>query len=433
MPVMRDICMDLPEQNLLAFLSFVTAADALKALDRLGPSINLDISVDGLRRLARLLNNDPAIDPLKYINDIDPALQKIFGIGLSNDTSRSMDNSGKIEFTLVRSAFAATSRDRLNRWVPTTAELASYLPEVRALLLEQADARIDGADLASPYVPLFRKLMLATAWQESCWRHYTVRNRKIVPLISASGDVGMLQINERVWRGFYSPAKLRWDIVYNTRAGSEILFKFLINYALKKKEHRQKGGLANLARASYSAYNGGPSKVSRYRRRNVPKAHRKIDLAFWEKYRQVDAGRELTVAKCWGGQVPKAKPAAPSPKTVKKTSLKRKTAAAPKVKRIENAAWIRSRPWGHFTLQLAAMRSEQAVLEVIRKQRQPGSYAYFARQQEGGRLHVAIYGSFASRREAEKSAASFAPLAPWVREFGSIQAVMLNRGKQVQK
>ena len=60
MPVMREISVHSPEQNLLPFLSFITAADALNALDRLGPAMGLDISTDGLRRLARLLNDDPS-------------------------------------------------------------------------------------------------------------------------------------------------------------------------------------------------------------------------------------------------------------------------------------------------------------------------------------------------------------------------------------
>ena len=59
MPLMREISVQSPERNLLPFLSFITAADALKALDRLGPEVGLDISADGLRRLARLLNDDP--------------------------------------------------------------------------------------------------------------------------------------------------------------------------------------------------------------------------------------------------------------------------------------------------------------------------------------------------------------------------------------
>jgi septal ring-binding cell division protein DamX len=279
-------------------------------------------------------------------------------------------------------------------------------------------------------------MMLTTAWQESCWRQYIVKNRKIVPLISGSGDVGMLQINEKVWRGFYSPSRLKWDIAYNTRAGSEILFKFMVNYALKKKEHKRKGGIKNLARASYSAYNGGPSQVSRYRRTNVPAAHKKIDRAFWDKFQQVYAGNELAVARCLGGKIPSpaaAKPpksqprkesvpvAAKPPKNQpRKESVTKKTAPAKSSKRVESIQWIKGRDPKHFTLQLAAMSSEQAVIELIKKQSQSGSFAYY-RKKNGKALYIAIYGSFASRRQAQKAAAGFAPLKPWIRDFGSIQ------------
>ena len=46
MPVMREIGFHSPEQNLVPFLSFITAADALHALDRLGPAAGLDISAE---------------------------------------------------------------------------------------------------------------------------------------------------------------------------------------------------------------------------------------------------------------------------------------------------------------------------------------------------------------------------------------------------
>jgi hypothetical protein len=146
--------------------------------------------------------------------------------------------------------------------------------------------------------------MLAAAWQESCWRQYVVVKNKIVPLVSGSGDIGLLQINARVWRGFYSRNKLRWDINYNVRAGGEILFKFMVNYALKQQEHKKDGGLSNLARASYSGYNGGPSQVNRYRSRGVPAEQKKIDAAFWAKYQRVNRGDELAVVECLGGEAP---------------------------------------------------------------------------------------------------------------------------------
>ncbi|MDH3880864.1 MAG: DUF4403 family protein, partial [Desulfobacteraceae bacterium] len=299
-PVMREISVHSPEQNLLPYLSFITAADALNALDRLAPAVGLDISTDGLRRLARLLNDAPSIDPLKYLNEFDPVLQQLFDFGRSDEITQQKRSQG-LNFQLIRPVYAATPMDRLNRWVPTAAELKAYLLEIRKLLLKEADARIRSSSIAQEHARIYRKLMLTTAWQESCWRQYIVQNRKVVPLISASGDIGMLQINEKVWRGFYSPSKLKWNITYNVRAGSEILFKFMVNYALKQREHKHGGDLSNLARATYSAYNGGPSQVSRYRKNDVPAAHKKIDTAFWKKYQQVNQGQELAVAQCLGG------------------------------------------------------------------------------------------------------------------------------------
>ena len=322
---------------------------------------------------------------------------------------------------LIRPAFAASRWDRLNRWVPTAAELDPYLREIRDLLIEEADERINSSTIAQEHARVFRNLMLATAWQESCWRQYIVEKRKIVPLISGTGDIGMLQINEKVWRGFYSPAKLRWDITYNARAGSEILFKFMVNYALKRHEHKKDGGLANLARATYSAYNGGPSQVGRYRSKNVPTAHKKIDTAFWTKYKQISQGNEFAVAQCLGGEDP-GPAAAPQ---VKKKSGSKPVAAAGKSTRIENSAWIRKRNSKHFTLQLAATSSKQAVLNLINKQTQPGIFAYYRRKHQGRELYIAIYGNFSNRADAEKAAGYFTPLKPWIREFGSIQEVIL--------
>ena len=422
-PVMREISVHSPEQNLLPFLSFITAADALNALDRFGPAVGLDISTDGLRRLARLLNDDPSIDPLKYLNETDPVLQQLFDFGMPGDITQQKKPHG-FNFQLIRPVYAANPRDRLNRWVPTAAELKSYLLEIRNLLLEEADARIRSSSIAQKYARIYRKLMLTTAWQESCWRQYILQNRKVVPLISASGDIGMLQINEKVWRGFYSPSKLRWDITYNARAGSEILFKFMVDYALKQQEHKHGGDLSNLARATYSAYNGGPSQVSRYRKNDVPAAHKKIDTAFWEKYQQVNQGQELAVAQCLGGQASASMTAARQLNQGRKQSGSKQVTTAKKSQRIENVEWIRGRNPEHFTLQLSVMSGEQAVKEFIKKQSKGGRFAYYRKKQKGRNFYVAIYGSFAKRANAKKAAARFAPLKPWIRDFGSIQEIM---------
>jgi septal ring-binding cell division protein DamX len=423
MPVMREISIHSPEQNLLPYLSFITAADALNALDRLGPSVGLDISADGLRRLARILNNDPSIDPIKYLDEVDPVLQQLFDFKKS-DKILQHKNSHSFNFQLTQPVYAANSRDRLNLWVPTTDELGDYLFEIRNLLLEEADARIRSSSIGNEYARIFRKLMLTTAWQESCWRQYIVENRKVVPLISATDDIGMLQINKKVWRGIYSPSKLKWDITYNVRSGSEILFKFMVNYALNQKEHKRAGGLSNLARATYSAYNGGPSQVSRYRINNVPTEHKKIDTAFWEKYQQVNQGQELAVAKCFGDQASSSTTAAIQIKKDQKKFRSKKVTSTKKSQRIEDVEWIKSRNPTNFTIQLAAMSGEQAVKKFIKQQSQTGTFAYYRKKQRGQDFYIAIYGSFAKRVDAEKAADRFARLKPWIRDFGSIQKII---------
>jgi len=108
----------------------------------------------------------------------------------------------------------------------------------------------------------------------------------------------------------------------------------------------------------------------------------------------------------------------------RKQSGTKQVTAAKESQRIEKVEWIKGRNPAHLTLQLAAMSSQQAVKEFISKQSQSGSFAYYRKKQKGRHLYIAIYGSFANRTEAEKTAVLFAPLKPWIRDFGSIQAIM---------
>jgi septal ring-binding cell division protein DamX len=107
-----------------------------------------------------------------------------------------------------------------------------------------------------------------------------------------------------------------------------------------------------------------------------------------------------------------------------KQSGSKQVTTAKKSQRIENVEWIRGRNPEHFTLQLGVMSGEQAVKEFIKKQSKGGRFAYYRKKQQGRNFYVAIYGSFAKRADAEKAAARFAPLKPWIRDFGSIQEIM---------
>src|SRR5713226_9146483 len=64
----------------LEFLSFISAGDALFALDQAAPALGVRISADDLRRLARMMAPQYAADPLVFSFDVDPQLQQMFGV-----------------------------------------------------------------------------------------------------------------------------------------------------------------------------------------------------------------------------------------------------------------------------------------------------------------------------------------------------------------
>lgn len=77
-PIFRNhITADSAPQK-IGYLSFFTAADALTILDGLGPTFGIEVSRNGLIRLARMLSSDPAI--LRYGAGINPNLQRLFEI-----------------------------------------------------------------------------------------------------------------------------------------------------------------------------------------------------------------------------------------------------------------------------------------------------------------------------------------------------------------
>ena len=300
-PVLRQISLENPGQEPMLLVSLLTATDALEIMDRLGPSIGLDISANGLRRMGRMLIDQPGINPLLYEETVDPELRQLFQLPVSPESNPS--SGFKFDFWPIRSAWAGTSNERLQLWVPRKSELPEYLPIIRDLLTDSANSTAETNKLDDSVKKLFQNLVLATAWQESCWRQYVIKNRKVVTLRSNTGDSGLMQINERVWRGLYNTQKLRWDTAYNVRAGVEVLHRYLVKYSLKRGEQKQKGGLDNLARSAYSAYNGGPDQTSRYRNPRAPAVHQETDASFWVKYQAVKQGKELQVAECLGGDV----------------------------------------------------------------------------------------------------------------------------------
>ncbi len=300
-PILRQISLEKPGQEPMLLVSLLAATDALKILDRLGPSIGLDISANGLRRMGRMLNDQPGVNPLLYKETVDPELRQLFQ--LPDEPESSQSSGFNFDFWPIRSAWAGSTHERLKLWVPRKNELPEYLPIIHDLLTDTASSTAKTNKLDDSMKKLFQDLVLATAWQESCWRQYVIKNKKIVTLRSSTSDTGLMQMNEPVWRGLYNTQKLRWDTAYNIRAGVEVLHRYLVKYALKRGEHKHTGGLDNLARSTYSAYNGGPDQTSRYRNAKAHAVHKKTDALFWTKYQAVKQGKTMQVAECLGGKL----------------------------------------------------------------------------------------------------------------------------------
>jgi hypothetical protein len=281
--------------SLFHYVVFLAAGDALAAIDAVAPAAGLDFSADGLRRLARTLEPGFPGDPLEQSDAADPRLQEIFRFRDPDAPPRgprARPPSRIWEWLTPRPAHAHPQDEwgelnaRLDRWVPSRRELETYRETMDRLLSMAAERTLDPDRLDERFDDLFEHLVKATAWQESCWRQFVREGGAVTYIKSSTADVGLMQINVRVWRGFFDTTKLRWNTAYNAGAGAEILHQLLFRYGAREA-HR---GLENAARASYSAYQGGPSRYQRYR--TAPPASRgaAIDRAFWEKYQAVAAG-----------------------------------------------------------------------------------------------------------------------------------------------
>ena len=284
----------------LRFVVFLAAGDALATIDATAPAAGLDFSADGLRRLARTLAPGHPGDPLEYSDAPDPKLQELFRFRDPDGPPRRIrrkpattPRSWLPSWLSPSSAHAEEPgewrelSERLDRWVPASNELPAYREIVDRLLILAAERSFDGDALDARFDDLFRDLVKTVAWQESCWRQFVRDRSGVVPIQSSTGDFGMMQINVRVWRGFFNPVKLRWSAGYNAGAGAEILWQLLGRYGVREARER----LSNAARSSYSAYHGGPRRYLRYRSPDTPPEMRLVDQAFWDKYQAISTGQ----------------------------------------------------------------------------------------------------------------------------------------------
>lgn len=290
----------------LAYLTFFTALDALAVLDTLGPSLGIEISRDGLIRMARLMGKLPP-DQLSYPFGTDQRLRDLLGFEPEEDpvfddqqplqeppdqdTTGQSDTTGQKgvpwqkrlltffsspavvyaaenpsnDHTAKKSRIKTGIKSSIKTWIVPKTGVDHYVKRVRSLLKKTADKVMINNATLKEYKRLFNRIVISTAWQESCFRQFHAKNRKLVYLRSYNGSsVGLMQINERVWRGIYDVNKLRWDIHYNAKAGCEILATYLQRYALKKPQRITSLKPAELAGAVYAMYNGGPRQFDKF-------------------------------------------------------------------------------------------------------------------------------------------------------------------------
>jgi hypothetical protein len=308
-PIMNQALPALPKQTASLYSNFISAADKLSAIGQTGFQTGLvSLSPDVLKGMARIIDPAGAADPLAYTTNVDSALRTLLGFGALGITQGRLDRrrflpevreASLLSSWLDRRAFAAVSpADKPNPWlVPDDSQLQAYLMKVRELLEQMSDKLAGKSKLGAEYKPIYRQIVFAAAWQESCWRQFIKKGNNVTPLASTTGDLGLMQVNRNTWRSVYDIKELGGDIQYNGNAGGEILLYYLTRYAVRKAEDKQPGG--HLARATYSAYNGGPSALGRYRAAKQIPALKKVDEAFWEKFQVVSAGKEMEVKSCY--------------------------------------------------------------------------------------------------------------------------------------
>ncbi|MDO8863587.1 transglycosylase SLT domain-containing protein [Haliea sp. E1-2-M8] len=305
-PLLKSNALNLPAARSLELATFIGAADALQALDAAAPHLGLSLDKNTLRRMARMLVPTVTEEQLAYDSRVDPQLRQLLGLEpeLELQPPEGTGEAGPFAWLIAPAEAAAVSPSLvklLTGWIPEQNDLDRYLRAMEQLLDESIAAERKRGKVADDYFALYGNLVRATAWQESCWRQYVENKGEISPIQSSAGSVGLMQINQHVWRKIYDLDALQNNVGYNARAGNEILAHYLVDYALKRKEHEARGDIEDLARATYAVYNGGPSHLTRYRRDDTNAYLRGIDAAFWDKYQAIREQGADAVKQCYGG------------------------------------------------------------------------------------------------------------------------------------
>ncbi len=303
-----------PKDNLLGYLAFFTAADALVALDQIGPTMGVEISRDGFHRLAELISSKP-LEPLQSTSEVNALLREILGLDtppevlIPEEKSAPLPPVEKLPPTSWHPSpahrklwgffggsqawageVAMPGLKEIRSWTTEATPAETLLKKVGELLQREAETGHENVGLAAADSAWFDRMVIATAWQESCFRQFHVKKKKLTYLLSYNQtSVGLMQVNERIWRGIYNREQLRWNVQYNARAGVEILTLYLNRYIKKQKapvKLSSKAGKRFLAVWLYALYNGGPSQLKKLPQRYREKKTYQSEQLFLSKYDQ---------------------------------------------------------------------------------------------------------------------------------------------------
>jgi len=316
-PIFRKQLSRKLSDNTFGYLAFFTAADALTVFDKMGPTIGIEISQQGLLRLARMLNSK--IEVLRYAPEVDMQLREFLQlpeleegvfppVDLEEiDLEEERDEYSPVSFFqdfISKSVYASNipTFKEILQWRVPKKDVGNYILRVRGVL-DEAIAKVLGRNnIPEQLESMFRVMLPAMAWQESCLRQFVERKQKLTYLLSYNhSSVGVMQVNERVWRGIYDRGRLRWDIHYNVLAGCEIADLYLRKYILRTRlEHALDSNI--MARVVYAMYNGGPGQYKKFLARDRADNHFRSDQLFAEKLNWVltDNWQHLSVCLIGG-------------------------------------------------------------------------------------------------------------------------------------
>ncbi len=310
-PIFRKQLYSGGEKNDLGYLAFFTAADALEVFDKMGPTIGIEISRQGLLRLARML--DSKVGKLRYVPDVDSRLRNLLELPQLQERNQPLPEEPGIDlddmkneplsffrnmFVTPASAGSLPGFKEILKWKVPKKNIEKYVLRVRKVLDGAIGQLLAREQISESLHGAFREMINAMAWQESCLRQFVVKNRKLIYLLSYNrSSVGIMQVNERVWRGLYDRGRLRWDIRYNALAGCEIADLYLRKYVLagQKKPALDKD---LMVRTVYAMYNGGPGQYKKFLAREKKKRHFRSDLLFAEKLGWVRSGKWQNLSRC---------------------------------------------------------------------------------------------------------------------------------------